>query len=55
MLEKIVQMDPGGEGSRLDAVIAKSGAVILLPVSDPRVTANANTPEEWEELFRSIR
>lgn len=45
--KKLSDLDPADPASRLDALLDKLADKILLPVSDPCVVSNVNTPEEW--------
>ncbi|HPQ81974.1 MAG TPA: nucleotidyltransferase family protein [bacterium] len=54
-VDRILEMDPADLNSRLDSFIRTSTTAIRLPVNDPRVVRNVNTPEEWEAYRRGER
>ncbi len=49
--EKLLELDPASPQARLDRILAGTKNLVRLPVSDPRVAANVNTPAEWEALM----
>jgi len=52
--EGLLEIDPNNATARLDMQIDKASNVIRLPVNDPKIVGNINTPEGWENYLASI-
>ncbi|MBN1282879.1 MAG: nucleotidyltransferase family protein [Proteobacteria bacterium] len=52
--ESLAALDPKDSSSRLDARLKESRRTIYLPVGDPNICRNINTPDDWKE-FEKIR
>lgn len=51
---KLLELDPQDEQARLDQFLTQLTQVLRLPVSDPGIVTNVNTPAEWERVLEMI-
>ncbi len=50
MAMDLILVDPNRDDARLDSLISLSGNTMRLPVDDPGILRNINTPKEWNEI-----
>ncbi len=51
--ELLAGLDPSDERSRLDVQMAANKNTLRVPVGDPHVVKNINTPDEWESYRKT--
>lgn len=52
IFKSLIDADPFGEDARLDIQLKKYADVICLPVKNPQILQNINTPDEWRAYCR---
>ena len=51
--EMLARIDPRDEDARLDTQLSGARHVMRLPVNDPHITCNINTPKDWQDQLQS--
>lgn len=49
---ELLAMDPEGGRTRLDEIL--KGRAQVMPVDDPAILTNVNTPDEWERALKAL-
>ena len=51
--ETLARIDPQDEAARLDTQLRGANHVMRLPVNDPNITCNINTPQDWQNQLQN--